>query len=310
MTDRSMTTAAALPEPSAAPPPRATRPLYWSIRREIWENPSFYVAPLFVAGLVLVGCVISLSYLPHIVPLVASQTPEKRMAALSSPYAFAAISIAITSFIVGAFYCLGALHGERRDRTILFWKSLPISDLTAVLAKAAIPLAILPVITFVVTVVLMLIVLGLNAVGLAVNGFSTAPLVTELPLFNMILVLAYGLVVLALWHAPIYAYLLLVSAWARRTTFLWAVLPPIALGLVERIAFDTHYVGALIRYRLFGGFAEAFHVKSARAAFSHDLLSQIDPAGFLMTPGLWLGLIAAGAFLAAAVWLRRYREPI
>ena len=49
-----------------------------------------------------------------------------------------------TTFIVGVFYCLDALHGERRDRSILFWKSLPVSDLTTVLSKASIPLVVLP----------------------------------------------------------------------------------------------------------------------------------------------------------------------
>ena len=55
----------------------------------------------------------------------------------------------------------------------------------------------------------------------------------------MTLVMLYGLTVHALWHAPLYAWLLLVSGWARRTPFLWAVLPPLALGVLERIAFQT-----------------------------------------------------------------------
>ena len=50
----------------------------------------------------------------------------------------------LTAFLVGVFYCLDALHGERRDRSILFWKSLPVSDLTTVLAKASVPCRVLP----------------------------------------------------------------------------------------------------------------------------------------------------------------------
>ena len=60
----------------------------------------------------------------------------------------------------------------------------------------------------------------------------------------------YGLVVHALWFAPLYAWLLLVSAWARRAPLLWAVLPSLALGVVERMAFGTSHFGSLIRYRL------------------------------------------------------------
>ena len=57
------------------------------------------------------------------------------------------------------FYCLDALYGERRDRSILFWKSLPVSDLTTVLSKASIPIVVLPLLTFAVTVATQLIML-------------------------------------------------------------------------------------------------------------------------------------------------------
>ncbi len=67
---------------------------------------------------------------------------------IEQPYTFAAGCIMATAFIVGVFYCLDALHGERRDRSILFWKSLPVSDLTTVLSKASIPLVVLPLLSF------------------------------------------------------------------------------------------------------------------------------------------------------------------
>ena len=129
----------------------------------------------------------------------------------------------------------------------------------------------------------------------------------------MSLVLLYGLTVLALWYAPIYGWLLLVSGWARRTTFLWAVLPPLALCVVEKIAFNTSYFASMLAYRL-GGFDDAFSVKAhgtaAHAEPPQVDLAQLDPARFLSTPGLWVGLAFAAAFLAAAVWQRRRREPI
>ena len=72
----------------------------------------------------------------------------RQRAAIEMPYDIAAMMIMFTVFIVGIFYCLDALHGERRDRSILFWKSLPVSDLTTVLSKVFVPLVILPVLTF------------------------------------------------------------------------------------------------------------------------------------------------------------------
>jgi ABC-2 type transport system permease protein len=221
------------------------------------------------------------------------------------PYGIAAAAVIMTALIVGVLYSLGALHNERRDRTILFWKSLPVSDLTTVLAKASIPLAVLPVIVFVVILALQLVVLALNTVVLAANGLSASTVLLLLP--QMTMVLAYGLVVMALWYAPIWGWLLLVSAWARRTPFLWAFLPPLALIVLERIAFDTSRFGELVAYRL-QAFDQAF-VAVPRHSGMHAL-PQPDPVRFLSNPDLWTGLAVAAAFLAAAVWVRRYREPI
>ena len=124
----------------------------------------------------------------------------------------------------------------------------------------------------------------------------------------MSLVMLYGLTVHALWHAPLYAWLLLVSAWARRTPFLWAVLPPLAIGVLERIAFSTSHFGSLLRYRLDGRHAGG--VRPRGRGRGHPPAGAARPVRFLASPGLWIGLLVAAAFLAAAVRLRRYREPI
>ena len=131
--------------PAAMP---ATRPLYWSVRRELWENRSIYVAPLAVAAVILFGFLISTIHLPDRMRARLLLDPAKQRAAIQMPYDAAAFLILLTAFIVGVFYCLDALHGERRDRSILFWKSLPVSDLTTVLSKAGVPLMVLPLLIF------------------------------------------------------------------------------------------------------------------------------------------------------------------
>jgi ABC-2 type transport system permease protein len=113
----------------------------------------------------------------------------------------------------------------------------------------------------------------------------------------------------ALWYAPLYGWLMLVSAWARRTPFLWAVLPPLALGAFERIAFQTTYFGALMKHRVTGAMVNASDLEPGNKG-DITRLSQLDPLGFLSSPGLWIGLAAAAAFLAAAARLRRRGEPI
>ena len=149
--------------------------------------------------------------------------------------------------------------------------------------------------------------LMLTTVVLLGSGLGVAPLWARQ--LQMTPVLFYGLAVHVAWHAPLWAWLLLVSSWARRAPFLWAVLPPLALGVFERIAFQTTHLGALMRYRVTGAMTEAFVLEPGNKGHV-TRLSQLDPLGFLGSPGLWIGLVAAAAFLAAAARMRRNREPI
>lgn len=298
-------------ESQAAAPAAAISPgrlLYWLVRRELWENRSIYIAPLAVAALVVLGHLISTLHLPETMRGVSALDPVRRREIIGSHYDFGALLIMGTSFIVGIFYCLDALHGERRDRSILFWKSLPVSDLMTVLSKASIPVVVLPVLTFAITVVTQVIMLLLSSIALVGSGVSVATLWSNLPLFHMWLTLLYHLVAIhGLYYAPIWGWLLLVSAWARRATFLWAALPPLAIGVVEKIAFNTTHFATMLGNRISGG---GEPVSSAAGRMSMDTMPKPGPGEFLSSPGLWIGLLVAAGFLAAAVRMRRYREPI
>ena len=286
--------------------PSPTRPFYWSLRRELWENRSIYLAPLAVAVLFVVGFLISLVGVPAKMRAAMALGPEKQHAALMQPYDYAAMAIMAVAFIVGVFYCLDALHGEHRDRSILFWKSLPVSDWTAVLAKMSIPAVAIPLLSFVLTVVTQLLMLLLSTLVLAGSGLSVTTLWTQVPLLDMSLMLLYHLVTVHMfWYAPIYGWLLLVSAWARRVPFLWASLPLLAICVVERLALGTSRFAALLERRMSGG-AEA--VLSTARGMGIDPMMKITPVVYLTSPGLWIGLAVAAAFLAAAVRLRRRRE--
>jgi ABC-2 type transport system permease protein len=310
MTDPSAAIAGSPPDTPAAAPSNlhATRPFYWSVRRELWEHRAIYIAPVAVAAVVLFGFLISMIRLPQALRAASALDGARHAARLAMPYHFTAVAIILTSLIVAVFYCLGALHGERRDRSILFWKSLPVSDLTTVIAKASIPLAVLPLVVFAVVVAVQMVMLTLSTMVLAMSGLSPALLWAKVPLVPMSLTLLYALATMTLWYAPIWGWLLLVSGWARGMTFLWAVAPPLALCLFEKIAFNTAYLWRLLGYRLGGGFTEAFD------AGQHDPfgsgLALVDPVRFLASPGLWTGLAAAAGLFAAAIWLRRNREPI
>jgi ABC-2 type transport system permease protein len=303
----------AIPESSlesqtiAAVPIPATRRMYWSVRRELWENRSIYVAPLAVAAFILFGSLIGTIHLPGKMRAAPALNPVQQQQSIEQHYHFAAALLMLTTFIIGVFYCLDALHGERRDRSILFWKSLPVSDLTTVLSKASIPLVILPLLTFAITVATQFIMLLLSSAVLLGSGQSVATLWTEVSLSQMSLMLLYHLVTIhALWYAPMYGWLLLVSGWARRAPFLWAGLPLLAIGVVEKIAFNTSHFATMLKHRMMGG-PEAVAVPGR---FPIDPMTQLTPGRFLISPGLWLGLGVTALFLAAAVRIRRYREPI
>jgi ABC-2 type transport system permease protein len=297
------------PEVHAAPaapaaPPR-TRPFYWSLRRELWENRSIYLAPAGVAAFAVVALVVHAITMPSHMPGMLANDPGN-VGSTSITYRVAALLMLITAFVVGAFYSLEALSAERRDRSILFWKSLPVSDLVTVLAKVCIPLVVLPLVTFAAIVAMHLALLLLSTGALLVMGHSAAPLWGEVQPLRMWPALLYGLAAMALWHAPIHAFLLLVSGWARRTAVLWAVLPLLALGLLEKLTMDTLHVRAFVVHRLIGWYPEAYAIGGT----VHVPFPPRTPGRLLATPDLWIGLALAAVFVAAAVRLRRYREPI
>jgi ABC-2 type transport system permease protein len=274
-----------------APAVTAIHRFYWSVRRELWENRSIYIAPLAVASVTLLGYLIA-----SLGRALSTSDLAQRRAVLVEPYSFALDVITVTAFIVGIFYSLDALHGERRDRSILFWKSLPVSDLTTVLSKASIPLIVLPLISFAILVATELIMLGLGSTVLSLSGLSVAAI--WIPLFQVLVRRLYSLVTLQmLWNAPIYSWFLLVSGWARRAGFLWATLPWLAVCALEKIAFNTTDVAAMLGHRFEGGVP------------TYPTML-ITPAIFLTSPSVWIGLVVAVAFLAAAVRLRRCQGSI
>lgn len=277
-------------------PLQTSRPLYWSIRREVWENRSVYLAPLVVAGIVLFGCFLA--------TIVAGAQARKtgKPAGIIMPMSSAPAPIMLATFVVGFIYSMDALYGERRDRSILFWKSLPVSDRTTVLSKAAIPLVVLPVIALALSAATQIILLPITiAVSLGAGGGGELWRLLPEPV-----VMVYGMTVHALWFAPIYCWLLVVSAWAKRAPLLWAVLPAMIIAGIEKMIFKTWYFMNMLQYRMTGAMREAF----GQDLNKHQTFTDLTPINFLLTPGLWVGLIFAAACLVAAVRLRRNREPI
>jgi len=295
-------------QPHAAVVISPMRTFYWSVLRELWEHRSIYIAPLMVAVFTLVGFLIGSAHLVAKIRSAQALGPMQLQDAIERPYSFAAMFLMGIAFLVSIFYCVEALHGERRDRSILFWKSLPVSDFTVVLSKMMVPLVIVPTITVALTIVTHVVMLLLNIVILQVNGMSLSLLWTNLSVSKMWMMMLYHMVGLhGLWFAPAYGWMLLASAWARRAVLLWVVLPPIAIGVVEKIAFNTTYFQHWMQYRFGGAPASEAYPGNPHAMHAW---SDLNVSQFLLNPSVWSGLVVAALFLFAASRVRRSRGPI
>ena len=285
-----------------------SRLFFWSIRRELWQHRGIVSAPLWIAGIVLLAMLVAPLDIPNLVREFDDQSPERQTWLMSVPFDLVARILRAISFFIGIGYCVDALYSERRDRSILFWKSLPVSNAVTVLSKALVPFVVLPVVTVVAIVATELMMLLIGTARLAISGEDASLLWTQVPLIRIWMLAAYTAVTLTLWHAPLYGWLLLVSAWARKAPFAWAILPVVVLGIVEAIVFRSASFLGLIKARVLGGLDEA--LAGIATGRSQATTGVPDPWEFFMVPGVWIGITIAAAFIFAAVWLRRRGEPI
>lgn len=283
------------------------RRFYWSVRREFWENRWLYMAPLAVCGVVLAGSILSSGRFAGQMQAAMNLDPAKQRGAIAMHYDILSGLAMLTMIVVGVFYSLDALYGERRDRSTLFWKSLPVSDTTTVLAKASVPFILLPLVVFGITLVTQILMLLVNSAALAITGQSVGSFWRILAFPRSTGLLLYHVVTMhGIWSWPIYAWLLMVSAWARRAPFLWAFVPPIALCYFEKITFNTTYLTSILFDRITGTGREAIMVPGTMPM---DPRTELTPGNFLGSSGLWVGLAVTALFLIIAVRLRRARGP-
>lgn len=302
------------------------------VRRELWEHRAISLAPIaFGALFVIVNLLAALGVVKvhvdgghaDLAGLVSSLDPQKAKALLELGLAMVAMWLNLVMILVATFYLLDCLYAERKDRSVLFWKSMPVSDMTVVGSKLLTAVVVIPLVTLLVFVGVGICIAVITGMMVQMAGSGLVLSASPSALAETALVNAYALMVQSLWYLPIAGWFLLVSAWSRRATLLWAVLPPVAVIVVEQIVMGTSHFAAFMRERLVGVYPLAFNGDPARRElvwkyqdehanvdlqFAEGLLDLIDPGKILTSPGLWGGLIVAGLFFAAAVWMRRYRE--
>ncbi len=294
------------------------------IRREAWEHPAIWVTPMVtavvVALLTLTGQV-SVSAFGEAIDLaiVGAQNVDEghRKAVLTGVLLVVTSVFAVGAWIVMVFYSLDALYAERKDKSILFWRSLPITDAETVLSKLLTALIVVPLVTLVVTFATHLVVMLLTSIWIKVQGGSAMHLLwAPAPLADVWASCLVFALAMPLWLAPLVGWFLFVSAFTKRSPFLTGFLPLIVLPLLEKMLVGTNLFAEAIFARSvqpplfdFGELEDLeAQVQSMGAAGNISLFEQIDLLRFLASPSLWAGLVVCGLFAAAAIYVRRYRD--
>ncbi|HNV08652.1 MAG: hypothetical protein IPK54_15360 [Dokdonella sp.] len=313
----------------------------WLLKREYWEHRGgFYWAPIWVSGIMLL-----LTVLGIIAAEGASSRFEIRSgihwdelaahlskgdfvhAGMGLDVAYVALAglLCVVLFFVLFFYLLGALYDDRRDRSVLFWKSLPVSDTATVLSKVAAAVLLAPLISFLVATVAYVALLVVVGIWTLFHGLNPLPAIAASHTLGLFWRMLLTLPVDALLALPTVGWLLFWSAYARSKPFLWAVLVPLFafianswIGMMGLPSISRRFMLEELIGRLLFGIFPGQWLNDKNPAFidpEHafergNMLSLLDPSnvyGLLATPGIWIGAAAGIAMIAAAVWLRRSR---
>ena len=291
------------------------------IRREIWENRSLWLAPLVVAGLILIAAAFGGIHVgdhgdfwfgtgsndAEMNPAQPDLSDSQRRYAVTIGI-FTFVQLVVLGFVV-FFYLLDALLAERKDRSILFWKSLPISDVEVVTSKLLTALVLAPVYVLLVSAVTQLLfapIWSLRAGGTPLGNMLMA---WDGAVWLKVQAASWAMVpTVVVWYLPLAGYTLLVSVWARKNAFLWALLPPAAILLIEGMLMNSNHFGNWLLNRFIGVFrivvADPHH--GTAGSEIGELLRRI---GHVFTSlETWLGVLVAVAMFVVIVRFRRYRD--
>jgi ABC-2 type transport system permease protein len=238
-------------------------------------------------------------------------------------YSAMGLLIVVLGFVV-FFYCLGALYDDRRDRSILFWKSLPISDTSTVLSKVVSATVLAPIVAVITGIIVGMLQLLILAVTLSFHGVNVWQMLVLAHPFRVMFNLVGYIPLYVLWALPSVGWLLLCSAWARNKPFLWAVALPVATGLLVSWfgimgLFDlptTWFWKNIVQRGLLSVFPGTGSVFGHNGNIAHsvagnpgmDFMDLSSTYQLLASPNLWIGVVVGLGLLAGAVWFRRWRD--
>jgi ABC-2 type transport system permease protein len=285
----------------------------WLVRREFWENRAIWMIPAVIGGFMVL-----IALFGRVDLMSISQVPRQAVGG-GFLLVVGATFFAVMS-IYSTWYLLDCLYADRKDRSVLFWKSMPISDTTTVLSKLATALIVIPAVYFAaadLTTLIMAFIVSVRSSSSIGGALWHADLWLQLQALWL-----YMIVTTALWYLPIAAYLLVVSAWAKRAVMLWSILPPLALVLAERWLFDSHVIASEIGERLLGYPAEAFRddpgccswvttvVDNDTITTPTSIWGIFNAGRFFSSPEMWIGAAVGATLIVCAIQLRTRRTEI
>ena len=295
------------------------------IKREIWEHRSIYVTPIAIAvivSLVSLAGMVTVSAFDKEVNMALFGASNiagdaERRAALTVFFLGTSWVFLFALAILTTFYALDCLYAERKDKSILFWRSLPVTDAETVVSKLLTAVIVLPLFTVAAIIVTHLVNLVITSAWVMVKGGNAAHLIWgSVPLFDNWAAALVVTLASAIWMSPLIGWFLFVSAFTKRSPLLMAFMPLIIIPIIEWIFFRTKLFASAVFGR--GEMIPLFREMDFERFFDEDrmmvneevvsLLSHIDVGGFLLSPSVWVGVIVCGLFATAAIYVRRYRD--
>jgi len=295
------------------------------LRREIWEHRSIYVAPTAVAiimSLVSIAGMVTISAFDNEVRMAILGASNivgdaERQAAMTVFFLGTSWIFLFTLAIMTVFYTLDSLYAERKDKSILFWRSLPITDAETVISKLLTAIVVLPLVIVAAIIVTHLVNLVASSIWIAVKGGDAGHLVWgSVALLDNWLAALIVTLASAVWMSPFIGWFLFVSSFTKRMPLLMAFMPLILLPLIELILLRSSYFAQAVFGR--GDLMPLFKGMDLEEFFDEDhmmvneelisLLAHLDIVQFLSSPSLWAGIIVCGLFTTAAIYVRRYRD--
>ncbi len=295
------------------------------VKRETWEHRSIYVTPAAITIIVTLGVLAMLMFASGFaaeldVVIFGAQNlagdPERK-AVLTGFFLGTSWVFIIALAILTVFYCLDSLYAERKDKSILFWRSLPVTDAETVISKLITATIVIPVATVIGIIVTHLINLIVVSLWVSMKGGDGGMLIwgsvalVDNWVAAFIVVIASGI-----WMSPFIGWFLLVSAYTKRSPLLMAFMPLILIGLLEGIIFRTHVFAENVLARgdglpLFriGNIERFFDEKHWRVAEdATSLLVHLDVVQFLTSPAMWAGILVCAVLSTGAIYVRRFRD--